>query len=211
MLDSTLDPSSPEGRAPAEITALPRDVERRLAQLVGAEPLLYDDDEPPIPGLYSLRSELQFRRRVLLVAQQVTLGGLLLLAACATVAARVNSQSLVVHSIPVMIWGLAAAVSAVALAGMVTDPTIAPRLSAARRRVLGGLLMGALIVSLTGVVANADGVAGPAWVLFLPLVVVAGAVLGPALGLFVGGLAAGGIYAAAGFSHTLAIAGVGAL
>ncbi|HVX68974.1 MAG TPA: methyl-accepting chemotaxis protein [Mycobacteriales bacterium] len=212
MLDRTLGPPPPEGRAPAEIaTALPPDVERRLAQLVGVEPLDFADDEPPISGLYSLRSELQFRRRVLLVAQQVTLGGLLLLAACATVAARVDSKSLVVHSIPVMAWGLAAAVSAVSLAGMVTDPTVTASISAGKRRVFGGILMAALLVSLTGVVSNADGVAGPAWVLFLPLVVVAGAVLGATSGLGVGALAAGGIYAAAGFSHTLDVAGVGQL
>lgn len=219
MLDSTIDAIPPDRRGDvrrdrAEITtALPPEVERRLAQLVGIEPLELDpnDAEPPAPGLYSLRSELQFRRRVLLVAQQVTLGGLLLLAACATVAARVDSKSLVVHSIPVMVWGLAGAVSAVALAGMVTDPTVSKGLSAAKRRVFGSILMCALVVSLTGVVANADGLAGPAWVLFLPLVVVAGAVLGPTLGLTVGALAAGGVYAAAGFSHTLNVAGVGEL
>ncbi|HVT22519.1 MAG TPA: methyl-accepting chemotaxis protein [Mycobacteriales bacterium] len=212
MLDRTLDSPPPEGRAPAEIsTALPADVERRLAQLVGVEPLVVDEAEPPVPGLYSLRSELQFRRRVLLVAQQVTLGGLLLLAACATVAARVDSKSLVVHSVPVMVWGLVAAVSAVSLAGMVTDPTVAPGLSVTKRRVFGAILMSTLLVALTGVVANADGVGGPAWVLFLPLVVVCGAVLGPLLGLVIGALAAAGIYAAAGFSHTLDVAGVGEL
>ncbi|HVS69228.1 MAG TPA: methyl-accepting chemotaxis protein [Mycobacteriales bacterium] len=187
------------------------EMERRLAQLVGEEDLEVDPEDPPIPGLYSLRSELQFRRRVLLVAQQVTLGGLLLLAACATVAARVDSKSLVVHSIPVMVWGLVAAITAVSIAGMVTDPTVATGLSAAKRRTFGGFLMLTLVVALTGVVSNADGLAGPAWVLFLPLVVVSGAVLGPLLGLTVGALAAGGIYAAAGFSHTLNVAGVGEL
>jgi methyl-accepting chemotaxis protein len=66
-------------------------------------------------------------------------------------------------------------------------------------------------VAITGVVTNADGVAAPTWVLFLPVVVVSGAVLGPALGLLVGALAGGGIYAAAGLSHTLTIAGIGRL
>jgi methyl-accepting chemotaxis protein len=71
--------------------------------------------------------------------------------------------------------------------------------------------MGALLVSLTGIVANANGVAAPAWVLFLPLVVVTGAVLGPLAGLGVGALAATGIYVAAGVTHTLNVAGVGEL
>jgi methyl-accepting chemotaxis protein len=48
-------------------------------------------------------------------------------------------------------------------------------------------------------------------VLFLPVVVVSGAVLGPRLGLLVGALAAAGIYAAAGVSHTLDISSVGVL
>jgi methyl-accepting chemotaxis protein len=68
-----------------------------------------------------------------------------------------------------------------------------------------------LLVSVTGVVANADGVAAPTWVLFLPVVVVTGAVLGPGTGLLVGALAGIGIYAAAGISHTLTIAGIGRL
>jgi len=59
------------------------------------------------------------------------------------------------------------------------------------------------------VVANADGVAAPAWVLYLPIVVVSGAVLGPVLGLLVGALAGCGLYAAAVVSHTLTIDGVG--
>jgi methyl-accepting chemotaxis protein len=69
--------------------------------------------------------------------------------------------------------------------------------------------MAALLVCVTGAVTSAGGVAGPAWVLFLPVVLVAGAVLGPVLGLTVGAAAAAGVYAAAGLSHTLDVAGVG--
>jgi methyl-accepting chemotaxis protein len=194
-------------------TALPADVERRLAALVGVEPVVDEviEVDPPVAGLYSEYGTMQFRRRVLAVAQQLTLGGLLLLAGCAAVAERVDSKSLVVHSIPLMVWALAAAFAAVSLASLVTDPSVSSQVSAGRRRVLGTLLMGALLVSMTGIVANADGVAGPAWVLFFPLVVVTGAVLGATTGLAVGALAAAGIYAAAGFSHTLNIAGVGQL
>ena len=194
-------------------TALPADVERRLAALVGIESIVEEGTEldPVVSGLYSEYGATHFRRRVLAVAQQITLGGLLLLAACAAVAERVDSKSLVVHSIPLMVFGLAAALSAVSLAGLVTDLSVSEQISAARRRFFGSVLMIALLVSLTGVVTNADGVAGPAWVLFLPLVVVTGSVLGAATGLGVGALAAAGIYAAAGFSHTLDVAGVGRL
>jgi methyl-accepting chemotaxis protein len=71
--------------------------------------------------------------------------------------------------------------------------------------------MALLLGSATGAVANADGVGGPAWVLFLPIVVVAGAVLGPMLGLLAGAGAAGSLYAAAAWSHTLDTAGLGKL
>jgi methyl-accepting chemotaxis protein len=145
------------------------------------------------------------------VAQQVTVGSLLLLAACAAVAERVHAKSLVVHPIPLMGFADVAAVAAVGLSGMVTDPTAAALLTRSRRRVFGVILMTALLAALTGVVANADGVAGPGWVLFFPLVVVSGAVLGATIGLGVGALAAAGIYIAAGISHTLDVAGVGEL
>jgi methyl-accepting chemotaxis protein len=214
VLDSTASALPPSQRQPTEAsTARLADVDRQLAGVVAVEPLDAEPDEQGhhSVGLYSLRGEQQFRHRVLLVAQQVTLGSLLLLVACATVAARVDSKSLVVHSIPVMVWGLIAAVSAVSLASLVTDPSVAKNVSQTKKRVVGVIFMATLIGALTGVVANADGLAGPAWVLFLPLVVVAGAVLGPILGLTVGALAAGGIYAAAGFSHTLGVAGAGEL
>jgi methyl-accepting chemotaxis protein len=217
VLESVLEAPSSRGRAhpvtPVH-TALPVEVERELAKLVGIDPVVsdqVDEPEPPVVQAYDETRTVHFRRRVLRVAEQITLGGLLLLAGCAALAARVDTGSFTVHPIALMVFGLASAVSAVSMAAMVTDQDVSAGLGKVRRRVLGGLFMGALLVSITGVVANADGVGGPAWVLFLPLVVVTGAVLGPAIGLGVGALAAGGIYAAAGFSHTLNLAGVGEL
>ena len=147
---------------------------------------------------YDETKATHFAKRVLQVAQRVTVGSLVLLVGCALAAARINSTSLQVHPIPLTVWAVVAAMSAVGLAALVTDPDVAVRLSPLRRRALGSLLMTALLVAVTGVVANADGVAAPTWVLFLPVVVVSGAVLGPAIGLLVGALAGVGIYAAAG-------------
>lgn len=192
-------------------TALPVDVERKLAELVGIDPVVEEAIDDQHDDGYDEVTATHFAKRVLQVAQQVTVGSLVLLVGCAVVAARVNNNSLRVNSIPLTIWAVAAASAAVGLAALVTDPDVSHGLSVTKRRLLGTMLMGALLVSVTGVVTNADGVAAPAWVLFLPIVVVAGAVMGPALGLLVGALAAGGIYAAAGFSHTLNIAGVGRL
>lgn len=195
-------------------TALPIEVERKLAELVGIEPVVaesFDDVDPPVASSYDETTATHFAKRVLQVSERVTVGSLVLLVGCAIAAARIDSTSLRVHPIPLTIWAIAAAMAAVGLASLVTDPDVADGMSAIKHRALGSALMAALLVSVTGVVANADGVAAPAWVLFLPVVVVAGAVLGPGLGLLVGALAGGGIYAAAGFSHTLTIAGVGRL
>lgn len=214
MLDSLVDTPRRERAVTPVQTALPVDIERQLAVLVGIDPVVSDhpvDNEPAVPPAYDETRAVHFRRRVLRVAEQITLGGLLLLAGCAALAARVDSGSFVVHPIPLLVWGLASAVSAVSMAALVTDEELAAGVGRTKRLVLGTILMGAVLCSLTGVVANADGLGGPAWVLFLPLVVVTGAVLGPAAGLGVGALAAVGIYAAAGFSHTLNITGVGAL
>jgi methyl-accepting chemotaxis protein len=193
-------------------TALPVDVERRLAELVGIDPVVGDDPVETDGALEESFDEVKathFAKRVLQVAQRVTVGSLLLLVCCAVAASRINGASLPVRPMPVTVWAIVGAMSAVGLAALVTDPDVATRLSPLRRRALGAVLMAALLVAITGVVANADGVAAPAWVLFLPVVVVSGAVLGPTLGLAIGACAGAGIYVAAGLSHTLEPADIG--
>ena len=195
-------------------TALPVDVERKLAELVGIEPVVdesFDDSDPAADPSYDEINAAHFAKRVLRVSEKLAVGSLFLLVGCAVAATRIDNTSMPVHSTPLTIWAIAAAMAAVGLAALVTDPQVSSGLSEFRRQVLGAALMTALLVSVTGVVANAGGLAAPAWVLFLPVVVVAGAILGPARGLAVGALAGAAIYAAAGFSHTLDIAGVGRL
>jgi methyl-accepting chemotaxis protein len=214
VLESVLD--TPSTRAvPHPVTpvttALPVDVERRLAELVGIEPVVGIEstaDLAPDPAYDEVKAT-HFAKRVLQVAQQMTVGSLLLLVVCAVAAARIDNGSLKVNPLPLTAWAIGAALCAVGLAALVTDPDAATGLSRARRRALGAVMMVGLLVATSGVVANADGVAAPAWVLYLPIVVVSGAVLGPALGLLVGALAGVGLYVAAGVSHTLTIGGVG--
>jgi methyl-accepting chemotaxis protein len=192
-------------------TALPVDVERRLAELVGIEPVVGDDpvESGAVEESFDEVKATHFAKRVLQVAQRVTVGSLLLLVCCAVAAARINGASLPVRPMPLTVWAIVGAMSAVGLAALVTDPDVTTKLTTVRRRALGAVLMTALLVSITGVVANADGVAAPAWVLFLPVVVVSGAVLGPTLGLAIGACAGAGIYIAAGMSHTLEPADIG--
>ena len=207
-------PAQRPAAAPARAftSTLPPDVERRLADLAGVVlPREAEPAEEPVastPGVAVAAPE--FAKRVLRVAELVTLGGFVLLVAAAVLAARFGHGSLQIHELPFAGWGLAATVAALTLAALAGEAHAA-RLGPMRRRALATALMLGLLVAVTGLVANAGGVAGPAWVLFLPVVLVAGAVTGPALGLCVGAGAAAGVYAAAGFSDTLTVAGVGRL
>lgn len=201
------------GPAYAFSPVLPRDVERRLAELAGIElPRAELPEEEPVrsSGPAPALTDGDFAKRVLRVAEFVTAGAFVLVVVAALLAARFGKGSLRIHELPFAGWGLAAAVTAMTLAVLAGD-TYADRLGPVRRRVFTVGLMVALLAAVTGVVANADGVAGPAWVLFLPVVLVAGAVTGPAIGLVIGAGAAAGVYAAAGFSDTLTVAGVGRL
>lgn len=196
--------------------ALPWDVEQRLAALAGVEPpRRLERATEPVATLggsanRTTVSESELARRVMRVAELVTLGGFLLLVVAAALAARFGDGSLRVHELPFAGWGLAATAAAAGLAAL-SGEAYATVLQPARRRLLGGVLLVGLLIAVTGVVANAGGVAGPAWVLFLPVVLVAGAVCGPTVGLLLGAGAAAGVYAAAGFSDTLTVAGIGRL
>jgi methyl-accepting chemotaxis protein len=189
---------------------LPREVERELAALAGVEmsPTVVADDVAPASRASGAQPD--FAHRLLRVAELVTFGAFVLMVVSALLAARFGDSSLHVHELPFAAWGLVATVASLTLGHLAGD-AYSSVLRPTRRRVLGALLMAALLVAVTGVVANADGAAGPAWVLFLPVVLVAGAVSGPALGLVIGAAAAAGVYAAAGFSDTLTVAGLGRL
>jgi len=186
-------------------------VEAKLARLSGVdEPVAAAnadaDDFVDAPTSVSL----DYTHGLLRVAQLASVGVLVLISVAAILSARYGAGGLAVHELPLAGWGLGMALSAVALASFATDPT-SGAVASTRRRVAGTFLMLVLLVSVSGVVASAGGVAGPAWVLVFPVVLLAGAVLGPLLGLSVGAAAAAGIYAAAGISHTLTYAGAGRL
>ena len=187
---------------------LDSDIERQLAHLAGvdapAAPSALDDvpeTENSVP--------VDFDRRLLGVAQLVALGAMVLIAVAAVLSAKYGAGSLHVHELPLAGWGLGAALSGVALASLATDHS--PHRSYESARLIAGALLVALLVSVAGVVASAGGASGPAWVLFLPVVLIVGAVLGPRVGLLVGTGAAAAIYVAAIVSGTLSSVGAGRL
>ena len=197
-------PRPPVLSAAPVASGLPPDVERQLAALAGVDTV--PDWHDPAPEPVVVAGGADFAQRLLRVAQFVTVGAFVLVAVAAVLATKFGTGALRVHELPLAAWGFGAALSALALAGVERND-----MPTARRRLAAVVLMAALLACVTGAVANADGVAGPAWVLFLPVVLVTGAVLGPVVGLVVGGAAAAGVYGAAAASHTLTIAGLGRL
>ncbi|HET7310826.1 MAG TPA: methyl-accepting chemotaxis protein [Mycobacteriales bacterium] len=207
-------PRGSERPAPMAVpTALPNDLERDLASLAGIEPPAPSapaDDTDDGPEL-ARAADVNFSERLLRVAQLVTVGAFVLMALAALLAARYGGgRSLHVHELPFALWGLSSSVVALALADVV-GRTAVSAVASSGRRIASAVLMVLLLVGVTGVVASANGVAGPAWVLFLPIVLVSGAVAGPLRGLAIGAVAAACVYTAAGISHTMDVAGLGRL
>jgi methyl-accepting chemotaxis protein len=194
-------------RQPAPVpTGLPGEVESRLAELAGvAAPPPLAQAEPEVPGV----AAPNVAALLLHVAEVMTLGCFALLIAWAVLSARLGDGSAHFHQLPFAAWGLGATVCALTSAKLAGDTYAG--LHARRRVVLVAALVVALLVCVTGVVVNTDGASGPAWVLFLPVVLATGAVGGRATGLAVGAGAAAGLYVATGMSHALDPAGVGRL
>lgn len=151
-------------------------------------------------------AELAYVRRVLQVAERGTVGTLALLCGAAIFAAAYG-DGLPVHPLALVLWSFGAAVSGVTMAATASLTDVGPT----RRRVIGSLLLLAVVGCSTGVVAAADGIAGPVWVIFLPMTVVVGAVCGAVPGLSAGALSSAGVYGAAVLSHTLSTADIGRL
>ena len=193
-------------------TALPDDVERGLARLAGVQAPPAAEFEPADEGAVPARAiAVNFSQRLLRVAQIVTVGGFALMALAALLASRYDSgRSLHVHELAFALWGLGSSMVALMLADL-AGRTADGATESSGQRITKAVLMVLLLVGVTGVVASADGVAGPAWVLFLPVVLVSGAVAGPLRGLTIGAAAAAGVYTAAGISHTMDVAGLGRL
>lgn len=166
------------------------------------------EPEFPPPELDG-RGRPDFATQVLRVAQYAAVGAVVLIAAAALLSARFGGGNLHVNPLAFIAWGLGAAVSAMTLAQSASDPVT--DVKSHRRTATSGALLVALITCVSGVVASAGGASGPAWILFLPIVIVCGAVAGPLGGLAAGGLAALGIYVSAMLSHTLDVAGLGHL
>ena len=187
------------------------DVERELAHLAGVDPVPQqaEVEEVELDAPSAATTAPAFAHQLLRVSQIVAVGGLFLIAAAAALSARFDNGLLRVHPLAFAAWGIGATASAITLAHLMGDPESVT--ASSRRRPLAVALLLGLMTCVSGVVTSAGGVAGPSWVLFFPVVLVCGAVVGPVIGLGIGATAAAGLYVSAALSHTLTTAGLGRL
>jgi methyl-accepting chemotaxis protein len=147
-------------------------------------------------------------RRLALIGELASVAMFVLVLASAMVMARFEVSGLVIHVAAMTAWAFAGALVGLPL-GFVRSTT---NTTVQRNRVtLGAGLLFAELVCLTGLLACAGGIAGPFWLVFLPLVLLSAAAVSSEAGIVVGALAAAGVYVASIISHTVDTASVGRL
>src|SRR5436190_6678510 len=198
--ESVREPSSAPEAVPVTPAAEPEPVRRALVSL--PQP----DDDTIVP-----KADPQLRRdarRLALVGEIASVAMLVLVLTSAIVMGRFEVNGLVLHVLAMTFWAFAGALIGLPL-GFVRS-TAHPVLQQYRTLLGAGLLL-AELVCLTGLLACAGGIAGPFWLVFLPLVLLTAAAVSPEAGIVVGGLAAAGVYIASLISHTVDAATVGRL
>jgi methyl-accepting chemotaxis protein len=151
---------------------------------------------------------LNHARRLAVIGEIASVGLLVLVITSAIVMARFEPGGLTVHVAAMTVWAFAGALIGLPL-GFVRSTTSA--VLQRNRAALGATLLAAELVCLTGLLATAGGIAGPFWLVFLPLVLLTAAAVSTEAGVVVGGLASAGVYVASLISHTVDATTVGRL
>src|SRR3954447_19603489 len=191
------------------MTALTADEVTSLTAVL--EPPAPVTDEPEMPAERELSGEEQTRghaRRLALVGELASIAMLALVITSAIIMARYEAGGVVVHIGAMTIWAFAGAIVGLPLGSVRSSANPVVRQNAAT---LGAALLAAEIVCLTGLLACAGGIAGPFWLIFVPLVLLAATAASPEAGVGVGALASAGVYVASLLSHTVNAATVGRL
>ena len=147
-------------------------------------------------------------RRLALLGELASVALLVLVLAAAVIIARYNASGIAVHVPAMAAWAFAGALVGLPLGHVRTtaNPAIA-----AHRTVISIALLAVELGCLTGLLASAGGIAGPFWLVFLPLVLLTAAAVSAEAGIVVGALASGGVYIASLVSHTVDAESVGRL
>jgi methyl-accepting chemotaxis protein len=147
-------------------------------------------------------------RRLAIVGELASVALLVLVLAAAIVIARYDAIGIAVHVPAMAAWAFAGALIGVALGHVRTtiDPAVA-----ANRTVISIALLAVELGCLTGLLASAGGIAGPFWLVFLPLVLLTATAVSAEAGVVVGALASCGVYVASLVSHTVDAESVGRL
>jgi methyl-accepting chemotaxis protein len=183
--------------APAVLTAAPE------PPAAVADPTESRLDEAPVGDVY-----LRQARRLALVGELAGVALLVLVLASAVIIARYNASGIAVHVPAMAAWAFAGALIGVPLGHVRTSTH---PLVAANRTLVSIVLLAMELGCLTGLLASAGGIAGPFWLVFLPLVLLTATAVSAEAGVLVGALASAGVYLASVVSHTLDADSVGRL
>ncbi|MFL6238790.1 MAG: methyl-accepting chemotaxis protein [Actinomycetes bacterium] len=146
-------------------------------------------------------------RRLALVGEVAGVALLALVLTSAIVTARYDAQS-GVHVAAMSLWAFAGALVGLPL-GFLRSSSRPAVLR--QQHLVRATLLGAELICLTGLTASAGGIAGPFWLVFLPLVLLTATAVSPEAGVVVGALASASVYVASLISHTVDAATVGRL
>jgi methyl-accepting chemotaxis protein len=163
--------------------------------------------EPPAVAATDASYQRQ-ARRLAIIGELASVALLVLVLAAAVIMARYNASGIAVHVPAMAAWAFGGALVGLPLGHVRTsaNPAIA-----ANRTLISMALLAVELGCLTGLLASAGGIAGPFWLVFLPLVLLTATAVSAEAGVVVGALASGGVYVASLMSHTVDAANVGRL
>jgi methyl-accepting chemotaxis protein len=168
-------------------------------------------DEPGAAEAATLTAAEQARgheRRLAVVGEIAGVALLFLVLASAVLMARFDASGFTVHVSAMAVWAVGGALVGLPLGAIrsTANPVLVPY-----RNQIGAALLVMELGCLTGLLASAGGIAGPFWLVFLPLVLLTAAAVSPEAGVVVGALASAGVYLASLLSHTVETGTVGRL
>jgi len=157
---------------------------------------------PPAPSATAVRdaAEAAFQARLSRASEAVTVGCLLLTLGSAAALSAWGSGGVPVHVLPLVVFALVGATFAALLSGV---GAIRTRWVRENVSVVSAGLLVADLAADTALNAVSGGIAGPYWVLFVPVVLYVAVSVPTWLATVVGGIAAAGIVIGSGLAHTL--------
>jgi methyl-accepting chemotaxis protein len=145
-------------------------------------------------------AESAYRRRLTRVGQAVALGTVVAAAGSAATSVFGTTGAAAVHVVPLLAWATASGIAGALLAAVAPRPAVL------------ALLLSLDLISATAAVSTSGGVAGPFWLLFVPVVLFSAvAIPSVTVSVATGATASAGVVVATVFAHVSLAANAGRL